>query len=131
MARIVRAQVALEVGQSLRDLSGRVRKLSEFTGEAHTMQLISIRNSLHIQVSRLDSLIESCRQARNSYPNYPSLRRAITIAGDQAYEIKNQLELLQSSFVGAPEEAVTLLRLGQELRLLSFVAPDRSSKEAV
>jgi hypothetical protein len=128
MTRIVRAQVAQEVGQSLRDLGLRIQKLeANYTGEALDRERDSIANTLGHQLSRLDQLVESCRQARNSYPNYPALRRAITEAGDVCYDIKMTLTGIRAAF-GVDNDssiAIELLRLGQQLKTLAFVAPSR------
>lgn len=134
MPRIVRAQLAQEIGERLQEAGKKVGALNQYSGDALEGQIMMINTILASQVNRLDTLVRSCRSGKNSYPNYPALRLAIGDAGDEVYEIqgnvKECLSLLNSSEGPNSHGYISenLLILGQKLRLVSFVPPER--KEA-
>lgn len=134
MSRVIRAAVAQEVGQSLRELGIRLQRMKDnYVGESLENERESIANVLSIQLSRLEQLIESCREARNSYPNYPSLRKAIADAGDVCYDLRMTLLGLRAA-LGVDNDhsiAVELLKIGQQIKSLSFVAPSREKAKEV
>lgn len=136
MSRIVRGQLALDTGDRLKDIAGKVLRLHEYSGEALEAQLRSLDVGLAAAVANLDTIVRSCRAGKNSYPNYPALRLALGDAGDAVYEIRNQIAEFHTqlrldidhqhfSAIGRG-----LLEYSQKLRLVSFVPPEGGAKQA-
>lgn len=131
MPRIVRGQVALEVGDRLRDLGRKLLNIDQYSGDARESQLSSIAGALQGEIGRMDLIIRSCRGAKNSYPNYPALRKVIADAGDEVYDIQQETQALLDVLRSDTHEAgVSLLTLGQKVKLVSFVPPSREVSQA-
>jgi hypothetical protein len=125
--RIVRGQLALDTGDRLRELGGRVLKLHEYSGEALDQQLRTISTGLAAQLGQLETLVKSCRAGKNSYPNYPALRAAIGDAGDLVYEIQAEVGEVQSALNMEGDWTKLgndLLLLATRLRMVQFVPPE-------
>lgn len=130
--RIVRGQLALDVGDRLKDLGAKVLLLHEYSGEALRGQLRSVETGIDAQLNHLETLVKSCRVAKNSYPNFPALRRAIALGGDECYEIQQEVLEAKYSLVAAAHGGAVqlpligrkLVELGQRLRMVHFVPPE-------
>lgn len=133
MPRIVRGQVAQEVGDRLQELGRKASKLDQYRGDALAFQIELILSAINSERHRLATLLRSCRAAKNSYPNYPALRRAIGEAGDRVYEIADQLEGAEDALREGKwlDASARLLRLGQEIKLVSFVPPEGGGEAQV
>lgn len=130
MSRIVRGQLALEVGDRLRETGAKLLRLHEYSGDALESQLKTIDVSFAAALSHLDTITRSCRAAKNSYPNYPALRSALGAAGDEVYEIAGNVKECRS-LLNSPEGpgswdyiGKNLFALAQRIRLVSFVPPE-------
>jgi hypothetical protein len=132
--KVVRGQLALETGDRLQELGKHLLKLHEFNGDALEVRRATIITALNSQAERLLTLLRSCRAAKNSYPNYPALRKVLTNAGEQVYELSERLSNTISEFSLGGADAVTtghdLLTLGQELKLIEFVLPTNETHQA-
>ncbi len=128
MAKIHRAEVAFATGQRLKEIGAKLLRPNPPL-EAATLALGAC-------VISLNQLTDSLRTARNSYPNYPSLRKQLAIASDEIFTITEQVEVILAAVQqGTADNSVTvtgwgseLISLGQKLRLVQFVP---SAKEAV
>lgn len=125
--RVVRGQLALDIGERLKAIGGQVLKLHEYSGDALDQQLRSVGTGLSSQLGQLETLLKSCRSAAKGYPNFPSLRRAIAEGGDKVYEIMQQVQEVQYKINDGDWQfrGQELIHLGQELRLVEFVPPDQ------
>jgi hypothetical protein len=131
MSRLVRGQVALEVGERLTDIGKKILKLHEYSGDALASQLSSIDSALGGELGRLEQLIKSCRGAKQSYPNYPLLRKTIADAGDAVYEIKATVEDIRGNVQMDGDWQVNggrLLVLATELKQINFVPPEKQAE---
>lgn len=136
MSRIVRGQLALDTADRLKDAGAKLLRLHEYSGDALDGQVKNIDVTLAAALSHLDTIIRSCRSAKNSYPNYPALRAALGEAGDTVYEIADNVRECRS-LLNSPEGpgswkyiATNLITLAQQLRLVSFVPVDKSAAQA-
>jgi hypothetical protein len=126
--RIVRGQVALEVGDKLKDIGAKILRLHEYSGEALESQLGVINASIGSALNQIDVLLRSCRAAKNSYPNYPALRKVIADAADKVYEMQEKINELQASLnsdASFPHIGSEFMIVGQDLRTLPFVVEQR------
>lgn len=132
MPRINRSSVTLEVGESLRDLAKRLASLDDYSGDARLRELTQVRNSLPPLSARLQQVINNCRSAGGSYPNYPAVRKAITEGGDAVYEQKLALDTIAATFFQSIDSDPNLsfqgfvsefAKVGQELKLIQFAPP--------
>jgi len=134
MPRIVRGQLALEIGERLRELGIKTHALPNYSNEAFELQHRVIISALHGELHRFDTLVKSCRAAKNSYPNYPALRKVLAEAGEQCYNIKELVEVIILEMNDGVDDWTRLgnrlLDIGQQLRLVSFVPPEKESTAA-
>ena len=126
--RIVRGQLALDIGERLSDLGRKVSSLEQFSGEARDQQVRLIHSSLIAEINRLLTLVRSCRGAKNGYANYPSLRRVIAKAGDEVYDLYQQLQEVYPTVDSEPNEVVArkILTIAQQIKLVSFVTEEKA-----
>lgn len=133
MPRVVRGQLALDTGDRLRNLADKILHLHEYSGEALEVQLRTTDVAFRSALSNLDSIIRSCRTAKNSYPNYPALRTALAEAGDVVYNIRQAVEELRSQLGDVDLHSAIgkrLIEVSQDLRLVQFVPPEGGKQAA-
>ena len=128
--RINRAAVTLEIGETLRELAKRLTKIDQFSGDALSTELRQITLTISPLFARLQRVIDNCRAAGGSYPNYPAVRRAIQEGGDKVYDLRNQLgevhsdltQIIQAGDIENLDTSVIqrLARIGQQLKLVQF-----------
>lgn len=130
--RINRDAITQEVGESIKEIARRLAKLDEYSGEARSRELRSIQLQLGPLAQRLQVVIDNCRAAGGSYPNYPTLRKAIAEGGDKVYELREGLYAITSTFTHQMHETPELdfsgfvpqfAKLGQSLKLVQFAPP--------
>lgn len=127
MPKINRAQLAFDTGQRLKDAGIALATPST--------KLPSITASIGSCLISLNQLTDSLRTARNSYPNYPSLRAVLAEASDEIFAIAEKLEIIHEALKQAcrdpsvsPEGWSTeLISLGQKLRLVQFVPKQKET----
>lgn len=130
--RINRDAITQEVGEAIKEIARRLAKLDEYSGEARQRELRSIQLQFGPLAQRLQVVIDNCRAAGGSYPNYPTLRRAISEGGDKVYELREELYAIASTFTNQMNETPELdftgfvsqfAKLGQNLKLVQFAPP--------
>lgn len=135
MSRIVRGQLALDTADRLKETGAKLLRLHEYSGDALASQLKSIDVSIAAALQGFETIIRSCRSAKNSYPNYPALRAALGDAGDVVYELADNVKECRS-LLNSPEGpgsikyvGENLIALAQRLRLVSFVPPESNRQQ--
>lgn len=130
--RINRDALTQEVGESLRVIAKRLAKLDDYSGDARVRELRSIQLQLPPLSARLQVVIDNCRAAGGSYPNYPTLRRSIQAGGERVYELREELHAITATFTNQMNETPELdfsgyiasfAKVGQSLKLVQFAPP--------
>lgn len=131
--RINRAAQTLEVGEAIREIARRLGSIDQFAGDARVRELRQIQMQLSPLSSRLKVVIDNCRAAGGSYPNYPAVRKAIQDGGEQVYTLRVEFEEAIAAFGSAitsdPYEdnfsrfIPLFAKIGQQLKLVQFAPP--------
>jgi|SRR5215203_4459616 len=122
MPPLSRGQIALRVGEGIRQLGISLLKEPE-DSEVRQLRV----EKFHSCIVALDSLINSCREAKSMYASAPKIRQAILDGGEQISIIRGQVDNLLISFlegtVEYPDLGRRLLALGQAVKLIDFLPP--------
>ena len=132
MPRIVRGQLALEIGDRLKDAGTKVHAFDQYRGEALEGQKRMVLSLLAAELGRLETLLRSCRSAKNSYGNYPALRRVLAEAGDRVYDLTDVVTIIYGELSDDADDWTRLgnrlLETGQSLRLVAFVPQEKTEE---
>lgn len=138
MAPPSRASLAIRAAQKLETASETILEVTPSTSGVLVAQRFNTVYS-HIQEvsSLLITLKDLCDIGMNTYPNYPAVREAMIIAGNQVYNAKQDLEEIKRDCLATPSAnlmewrdiAMKISDVASRVRAVQFVAKRKAKKE--
>lgn len=138
MAPPSRASLALRAAKKL-ELA--VETILDVTPSTSGPLVASKFNAVYTEIHEAGSLLvtikDLCDVGMNTYPNYPAVREAMIVAGNQIYNAKQDLEEIKRDILSTPtsdliawrDVAMRISDVASRIRAVQFVAKRKGKKE--
>lgn len=139
MAPPSRASLALRAAKKLETAGDTILEVTPSTsGLLVAQRFNTVYTEVHETTSLLTTIKDLCDVGMNTYPNYPAVREAMIVAGNQIYNAKQDLEEVKREMLATPtddligwrEIATRIYDVASRIRAVQFVAKRKVKREA-